>query len=50
VYALLDICKKADDLSYRAAAEAARRVRSGEYLLRGGPPQHREDRRRAGER
>jgi len=49
VYALLEICKKADDPAYRPAAEALRRVRRGEYVLRGGPPQHREDRRRARE-
>jgi hypothetical protein len=47
VYALLDICKKADDFSYRPAAEAVERVRRGEYVLRGGPPQHRADRRQA---
>jgi hypothetical protein len=34
VYALLDICKKADEPSYRPAAEAVRRVRRGEYELR----------------
>jgi hypothetical protein len=44
VYALLDLCHKADDPSYRPAAEAVRRVRRGEYVLRGGPPQHRDDR------
>jgi hypothetical protein len=38
VYALLKICKKADDPAYRPAAEAVRRVRRGEYVLRGGPP------------
>jgi hypothetical protein len=38
VYALLEICKKADDPAYRPAAEAVRRVRRGEYVLRGGPP------------
>ena len=42
VYALLDLCQKADDPSYRPAAEAVRRVRRGEYVLRGGPPQHRQ--------
>jgi hypothetical protein len=48
VYALLDICHKADDPSYRPAAAAVRRVRRGEYVLRGGPPQHREDRAESG--
>jgi hypothetical protein len=44
VYALLDLCQKTDDPSYRPAADAVRRVRRGEYVLRGGPPQHRRDR------
>jgi hypothetical protein len=44
VYALLDLCQKADDPAHRPAAAAVRRVRRGEYLLRGGPPQHREGR------
>jgi hypothetical protein len=48
VYALLDLCQKADDPSYRPAAAAVRRVRRGEYVLRGGPPQHREDRAESG--
>ena len=41
VHALLDLCQKADDASYRPGAAAVRRVRRGDYALRGGPPQHR---------
>ena len=36
VYALLDICQRAGDPSYRPAREAVRRVRRGEYRLSGG--------------
>ena len=36
VYALLDICQRADDPSYRPAREAVRRVRRGEHRLSGG--------------
>jgi hypothetical protein len=40
VYGLQEICKRADDPGYRPAREAVRRVRAGEYVLRGGPPGH----------
>jgi hypothetical protein len=36
VHALLDICGRAGDPSYRPAREAVRRVRRGEYQLSGG--------------
>jgi hypothetical protein len=36
VHALLDICERAGDPSYRPAREAVRRVRRGEYRLSGG--------------
>ena len=36
VHARLDICGRARDPSYRPAREAVRRVRRGEYRLRGG--------------
>jgi hypothetical protein len=36
VHALLDICQRAGDPSYRPAREAVRRVRRGEYRLSGG--------------
>jgi hypothetical protein len=38
VYALLDLCEKADHPGYRPAADAVRLVRRGHYQLRGGPP------------
>jgi hypothetical protein len=36
VHALLDICRRVGDPSYRPAREAVRRVRRGEYRLSGG--------------
>jgi hypothetical protein len=38
VHGLLEICKSAGDRSHRPAREAVRRVRRGEFALRGGPP------------
>jgi hypothetical protein len=38
VHGLLEICMRADDPGYRPAREAVRRVRRGEFALRGGPP------------
>jgi hypothetical protein len=38
VYALLDLCQKADDPGYRPAADAVRLVSRGHYQLGGGPP------------
>jgi hypothetical protein len=37
VYALLDLCQKSDDPDYRPAADAARLVAKGRYVVTGAP-------------